>query len=314
MGPAIVSSPGHELVGIMTRSIGKAQRYAEKHNVRYYYDSVEDLVSNPHINAVYVVTPNYQHCEYTIMAAEKGLHVMCEKPIAVSLKEAEKMVVMCRQNNVKLMIGNMMRFHSCHQWVKDCIKKGLLGEITQMRVKSEFFLFPEPTQWRFVPKLSGGGAIMDVGTHCINLLRFFVEKEVTQVSAFINTRSYPFPIDINSAILMKFNNGAIGTVNVSFNNRFPINGYEICGTEGSLIGEGSIGREPTGKATLFTAKGSQVFQSTSPNPYVAQIKHFAQCIENDQEPLINGEEGIKDLRICFAAYESFKKNTAIAIR
>lgn len=153
------------------------------------------------------------------MAAEKGLHVLCEKPMAISLDEAERMVAVSRQNKVKLMIGNLLRFHSCHQWAKSCMEKGLLGEITAARARFEFYLSPEPTQWRFVPEFSGGGTIMDIGIHCIDLLRYLVGKEVTQVSAFINTQSHPFPIDITSAILMRFKDGIIGTVNVSFNNK-----------------------------------------------------------------------------------------------
>jgi len=313
MGPAIMSLPDHELIAVMSRNINKAKKYAKKYNVQYYYDSVQDLVNNPHINAVYVVTPNYQHCQYTCMAAEKGLHILCEKPMAMNLKEAEKMVTVCCQNNVKLMIGNMMRFHSCHQWAKKCIKKGLLGEITAVRAKLEFYLSPEPTQWRFIPELSGGGAIMDVGIHCIDLLRYLIEKEVIQVSAFVNTQSYPFPIDIDSAILIRFDNGILGTINASFNNKYANSGFEIFGTEGSLIDEGSIGQEPTGKVTLITSKGSRTYESKLINPYATEAEHFAKCIENNKEPMINGEEGIKDLKICLAAYQSSQKNETIDI-
>jgi len=313
VGRAIMSSPDHELVAIMSRNINKAKKYAKKYSAQYYYDSAQNLVSNPDINAVYIVTPNYQHCKYTCMAAEKGLHVLCEKPMAMNLREAQRMVTLCRQNNVKLMIGNMMRFHSCHQWAKDCVKKGLLGEITVVRAKFEFYCSPEPTQWRFVPELSGGGAIMDVGIHCIDLLRYLVEKEVTQVSAFVNTRSYSFPIDVTSQILMKFDNGILGTVNVSFDNKYPVNGFEICGIEGSLVGEGSIGQKSTGKVTLITSKGPEIYESKLTNPYVAEIEHFAECIEHNQEPMINGEEGIKDLKICLAAYQSSRKNETIDI-
>ena len=314
MGPALASLPGHEIVAVMNRDINKARRYAEEYKARFWYDSVEGLVNNSSIDAVYIASPNYQHCEQTCRAAQKGLHVLCEKPMAVNIEEAEKMVDTCRRHNVKLMIANLMRFHSCHQWAKGCVERGLLGDVTTVRAQLEFYFPPEPAQWRFIPELSGGGAIMDVGVHCIDLLRYLIGQEVASVSAFINTQSHPFPIDLTAAILLRFTGGVLGTVTVSFCNQQRMNGFEISGRKGSLVGEGSVGAESSGKVILLSAQGPKVYESTLLNPYAAEAEHFAYSIQNDQEPLISGEEGRKDLQICLASYESAQENKVVTIR
>lgn len=313
MSPAIMSLSGHELVAVMNRNIGKAKKYARKYNAPYYYDSAQELVNNPYIDTVYIATPNYQHCEHTLIAAKRGLHILCEKPMAMNLKEAEQMIEVSRQNNVKLMIGHTRRFHAGYQWARNCVTKGFLGEITAVRAVNEVYCPAEPTQWRFVPELSGGGAIMDIGIHSFDLLRYLSGREITQVSALTNTRSYPFPIDFISAVLIKFDNGVPGTVNVSRNNhQYGVGSFEINGTEGKLVGQRSGGSMLTVKVSLHRPRGPKVHKLTS-NPFAAEIQHFAQCIENDQEPMTNGEEGMKNLEICLAAYESSRNNCTVDI-
>jgi predicted dehydrogenase len=132
MGPAIAGTKGHTLLALMGRSLNRVKIFAAKYKVKHYYDSVRKLIDNPELDAVYVVTPNYQHHQHTMLAAERGLHILCEKPMAAKFEDAEEMLKVCNRYNVKLMIGNMMRFHPCHQWAREQIKKGILGKISNL--------------------------------------------------------------------------------------------------------------------------------------------------------------------------------------
>jgi predicted dehydrogenase len=315
MGPAISNTPGHRLVAIMGRNRERVEAHARSYHVAHCFDSAEDLVRHPDLHAVYVATPNFQHCEHTIMAAEQGLHVICEKPMAVSDEEAGLMVDACRRNGVKLMIGNMMRFNPCHPWLRDQLKSGIIGEIAEARATFEFFLAPEYSQWRIDPEPGGAGVVMDVGVHSIDLTRYILDAEITEVAAFMETGSHPFPVDMHSAALLRFEGGALGTLFVSFNNKKPLNSLEFRGNKGVAVCEGTLWRESTGKVTILGEDGTRVFKPVpgTPNPYILQIEHFKRCIEQNRTPLISGEEGARDLKICLALYRSAKTGTVITL-
>ena len=314
MGPAITSTPGHRLVAISGRDRKRVDGFAKKYGVARSCLSASELVSMTDIDAVYVATPNSQHCEHTCMAAERGFHVLCEKPMAVNVKQANSMIEVCSKHNVKLMIGNMMRFNPCHAWMKHSITEGVLGGITEAKATFEYHLTDAYPIWRLDPKV-GGGAVMDVGVHCIDLLRYILGSEVTSVGAFMDTGKHPFPVDISATAILSFGTGAVGTVSVSFINKQPLNRIEIRGTEGSMVAEGTLWRESTGRVSVETKYCTQTYNSSTavPNPYILQIEHFSGCIKNNTNPLISGEEGLKDLTVCLAAYKSHKTRTIVDI-
>lgn len=315
MGPAITNTDGHELVAIMGRNKSKITGYGQKFDVQYVYNSAEELVGNEEIEAVYVATPNFQHCTHTVLAAERGLHVVCEKPMAVTADEAKRMVSVCHDKGVKLMIGNMMRFNPCHPWLKDKLRNGAIGDIAETHAVFEFFLAPEYSQWRVDPNTGGAGIVMDVGVHCVDLMRYLLGSEVTEVSAFMETGDYPFPVDVNSVVILRFENGAFGTLYVSFNNRNPVNTLEFRGSRGVAICDGTLWRESTGSVQIEGEGGTEVFEpeAETPNPYILQIEHFKESIEKDRDPLVNGEEGYKDLQVCLAAYESAAEGLSVRL-
>ena len=313
MGPAIANAPGNTLVAITGRDRMRVDRFAKRYSIEHSFTSASDLVNTPELDVVYVATPNNQHCEHTIMAAEHGLHVLCEKPMAVSLQEAKRMTEACAANGVKLMIGNMMRFNPCHRWAKHIIREGVLGSITEAKATFEYHLSDKGLPWRLDPKVGGGGAIMDVGVHCIDLLRYLLDAEVTRVGALVDTGSYPFPVDVSATVMLRFDSGAAGTVSVSFINKHPLNRIEIRGTEGSLVSEGTLWRDSTGRVSVETSSSTQTYESSLkiPGPYELQIEHFSGCIKNDTEPLVSGKEGFKDLAVCLAAYKSHETGSIV---
>jgi 1,5-anhydro-D-fructose reductase (1,5-anhydro-D-mannitol-forming) len=319
MGSAIASTPGHRLVAISGRDPVRIEHFAKKYGVRHFFTDPKKLaalggsgtIDSP--DAVYIATPNNFHCPHTLLAASRGLHVLCEKPMAVTLQEARRMTTTCEKHGVTLMIGNMMRFNPCHSWIKTVMEKGILGRISCANATFEFHLTDEFSLWRLDPDIGGGGAIMDVGVHCIDLLRYILAEEVTRVAAFIDTGAHPFPVDTSATVLLQFESGVRATVTVSFVNKHPKNSLEFRGTEGSLIARGTLWRESTGTVTVETERFTQTYEPAPglPDPYVLQIEHFARCIAGETQPLVSGEEGLKDLAVCLAAYESHKKNAIV---
>jgi UDP-N-acetylglucosamine 3-dehydrogenase len=319
MGPAIASTPGHLLAAIQGRNPERTSAFAQKYNVPFFTQDPKAVLSQKRADAVYIAAPNNLHAAFTVMAAEAGLHVLCEKPMARNLAEAQQMASACRKNNVKLMIGHMMRFNPCHYWAKDFLKSGGLGKVIEARGKFGFHLptaYPLSTSpWHLDPEDAGGGSLLSVGIHVVDLLRFILGQEVRQVTSLMETRTYRFPMDWESSTVLRFEGGAIATVLSSFENLCGPNDLEICGTDGLMRISGTLWRESTGQVEVEARAGKQTYQppADTPNPYVLQIEHFADCIHENTEPLIGGEEGVKAIAACMAAYESARTGKAVSL-
>ena len=319
MAPAIWGTKGHILCGIQGRDEGRIRSFADKYGTKFCTTRPEELLARSDIDAIYIAAPNSLHAQFAIMAADRKLHVLCEKPMARSVVEAASMVDACRKKDVRLMIGNMMRFNPCHKWALDFIRSGNLGDITAARGRFGFDLpstYPLSTSpWHLDAEMAGGGSLMSVGIHVVDLLRYLIGREVKSVSALMESREYALPMDWTSATLLRFEGGAIAEIRSSFDNRFEENDMELFGTKGIMKLSGTLWRESTGVVEVIGDFGRCRYEPGQgfPNPYVLQIEHFADCIRKGSETLVNGVEGKSDLEICQAAYESARTGKTVVL-
>jgi len=314
MAPAIRQTPGCELVAVQARDAARAAAFAAKHGAARHYTDVEALVADPQVDAIYIASPNYLHAEQTILAAQHGKHVLCEKPMALTLDECQAMIDACQTHNVRLMIGFMMRFHAAHQRAREMVESGFLGEHKLARAH---FLFqlprPGPDNWRQQPALAGGGAVMDVGVHCVDLLRFLLGTEVEAVSAFADHNPTTYPSDETTVILLRFEGNVQGTVEVSFGVPYASNDFALYGSQGALLGTDTLGQKPTGRLRALSADGTSDVPLKPVNMYVAETEHFARCIAEGRESTISGQEGLQVQRIALAVYEAIRTGQMVSI-
>ena len=326
---AIMPSDQAELVALLDATMEKAREIGQKYGVENCLDDPQKFLAMDEIEAVYIGTPVHLHEEEVIACANAGKHVLCEKPLGLTVRECENMIEACQRNGVKLMVGYMMRFHAHHQKLKQMIDNGDLGQPVFGRAELTCW-YPEiEGAWRQDLKLSGGGALMDMGTHCIDLLRMLL-GEVTQVTAFMDTLTFKYPLEDTATVLLKFENGAQGLVDNMFNvpDAAAQNILEIYGTQGVVIADHTVGQDAGGNMTAYLTgpageyDASQVREGedlgrpveVEPiNMYRAEVEHFTDCIEQNREPLITGEEAIKILRIALAAYESARSGKTIKV-
>lgn len=303
-----------------------SREVAKKFGAKYYVNE-DDMFNDPEIDAVYIATPNYLHANQTIVAAKHNKHVLCEKPLAMSIKEGEGMISACRKNGVILQVGFMLRFHSCHRKALTIIEQGLIGEPVFSRAHWGIW-YPEISgAWIQDPKMSGGGPLMDLGVHCIDLLRMFF-GEVKEVSAFSDTLAFNYSVEDTSIVALHFNNRAYGLVDSFFNipSRASKNELEIYGTKGSILIQGALGPEGTGTLRLCKQEEKSSHDSnqrsridvteinTEPvNLYRAGVEHFVKCIKENRQPINSGYEAIRDLEVVLAAYESSKLGKTIKL-
>ncbi|MDT8304124.1 MAG: Gfo/Idh/MocA family oxidoreductase [Sedimentisphaerales bacterium] len=289
--------------------------------------SVEELLGAD-IDAVYVATPACLHTEQVRACAKAGKHVLCEKPLGMTVAEAEEMIELCKKAGVKLGCAFMMRFVAQHCKAHRLIQEGKLGKPTYARAQLSCWYPPIEGTWRQDPKTGGGGALIDMGGHCIDLLEMFFGK-VTRVSCFINNTVHDYKSEDSAVVMLFFENGAIGTVDTFFciPDNSSKNVLELYGSKGSILANGTIGQGAAGQMKAFLEEDSGEYDAQqvrteandiviAPEPvntYQAEIEEFGRAVIEGCEPVINGELGLRSQKILTACYESARSGKAVEI-
>ncbi len=311
----IIPSPGSKLVALMGPHREKLVPLAKKYGVSKCYATEEDLLADPDVDAVYIASPNYLHRAQAVAAAEEGKHILCEKPFAMNVKECHEIIAACKKHDVKLAVGFMMRFHSCHQQALRAVKEGSLGQLIMGRVQFGGWYPDMPGAWRQDRARGGGGSLMDLGIHAIDLLRMYL-GDAAEVSAYNDTLTMHYPVEDSSVVAIKFRSGAYGLADSFFNLQRPAgrNGLELSGTRGCIVTERTVGQDSRGSLRIELA--GQAIRQLSPEPiniYRAEVEDLVRAIQEDSEPLNSGYEALKDQEIAMAAYESSRTGRTVKL-
>lgn len=307
---AIKESPNVKVVGAITGTPSKIEEWTAKYGISknncYTYDQLNQLKNNSEIDVVYVTSVNAAHHAHTIAAAKAGKHVICEKPMAITVKEADEMIKVCNDNKVKLFIGYRLHFEP---FTKELIRmrtSGELGQISFVNVTMGFKI-GDPTQWRLNKKLAGGGAMYDVGVYCINGARYATGEDPVWVTAQeIKTDPIKFKeVDETITWQMGFPSGVVANCATTYNfNHFDR--LYVAGNKDYFELSPAFGYGPL-KAR--TGKGD-VKQPIVTHQKV-QLEDMASALLKDQSiQHCDGQEGLKDMIIIEAIYESIKKGGA----
>lgn len=324
----ILPARNARLGAVMDADPQRAEAVANRWGLEKAARSLEELLANETIQAVYIATPNALHYGQVLAAARAGKHVLVEKPIALKLDDAQEMITTCRTEGVYLAAGYMMRFHALHRALAEIIANGGLGQPVYARAQLTCWYPPIPGAWRQDPVAGGGGAWMDLGSHCIDLLEFFFGP-ISRVAAFSRTLTHSYAVDDSTTVLCEFENGAQGVVETNFNvpDDAAQNSLEVRGTRGVVISDHTIGQGPGGQMTAFLAdqagydaaqdrlapNSAQPVLATPVNPYQGEIEEFSDAILKRREPALNGEHALRNLRLVLAAYEAARTGKVIEV-
>lgn len=287
-----------------------------------------DALLDANIDAVYIATPPRFHSEQIHSCAKAGKHVLCEKPLGLSVAEVEEIISKCKQIGVKLGCAFMMRFVSQHVEALKLINQGKLGRPTYARAQLSCWYPPIEGAWRQDPVTGGGGSLIDMGGHCIDLLEMFFGK-VSRVSCFINNTVHDYKSEDSATAMLFFENGAIGTVDTFFciPDNSSKNVLELYGSKGSILARGTIGQGPTGEMVAFLEREGKTYDAqqvrdetegmviapAEVNTYQAEIEEFSQAIMEDREPQISAEAGLRNQKIIDACYKSAKLGKVVQV-
>ncbi len=270
------------------------------------YHREKDLLADPEVDAVYIASPVDCHARQIIAAAEAGKHVLCEKPLCLSLKQAREAVRACRKHGVFLQEGYMMKFHGAHMKIKDLVDLGRLGRIVSMRAQLSCWYPKILGAWRQDPARGGGGALIDMATHLYDLLEFFAGP-IRRIVARTGTLVQDYRSEDASTTLVEFSSGAQATVDCFFciPDEASRTRLEIYGSQGAILTEGTIGQGTGGKMEGLFGPGDAAYDAAQQkdvarrfqripfrkvNPYAAECEYFARCVLEGRAPKLNGPE------------------------
>ena len=315
--PAIVEASNAKLVAIASRRPGAAAQTLaqfaphQQHNVQAY-DNLEELLENADIDAVYVPLANHEHAEWVLRAIERGKHVLCEKPMALTVADIEAVKTAALKHKVTVMEGFMYRFHPQHTRVQELINSGIIGEVRSVRASYSFMMKPARL-YRLVESVGhGGGAMWDIGCYAIHSLRRFFDQEplsVMAMSKFIDSGA-----DIASSGVLDFGDGRFAQFDFSFSRARRCE-YEIIGTKGGIkchVVWQLPGDVPV--ISWWTEDGKQAEERLpAANHFKLEIEHFSHCALHGEAPLLSVDDAKSNCRIIVAALASAAEGRQVAI-
>jgi 1,5-anhydro-D-fructose reductase (1,5-anhydro-D-mannitol-forming) len=302
---AAIRETGGEVVSVMSSDRARAERYAAENHIADHTTSLDGLLGHPRVEAVYISTTNEQHKAQTLAAAKAGKHVLCEKPLALTLADAREMVEACRKANVVMGTNHHLRNAGTHRAMRQAIKEGLIGRPLAARVFHAVYLPPHLQSWRITNPALGGGVVLDVTVHDADTLRFVLDDEPLDVVAVTQSAGMAQGgLEDGVMATVRFRSGLIAQLHDAFTAKYAGTGFEVHGTEGSLIGRDVMSQRPIGEVILRNADGERTLPFDPTNLYVRALERFHAAIRGNGEASATGQDGLGSMALALAVLEA----------
>lgn len=311
---AVLPAFGHargnsRLVALVSGDHTKRKELGRKYDAATYsYEEYDTCLASGDVDAVYIALPNHLHREYTVRAARHGVHVLCEKPLAVTESECAAMIKACKRHKVKLMTAYRLHFERATLKALRSMRDGMVGE--PRLFASSFTMNVEPPNIR-LEKDKGGGTLYDIGIYCINAARHLFGDEPLEVASITVAGSKKgSSVEESASCVLRFPGDRLATFCVSFGTD-KTSAYRVVGTKGSLRVEPAY-ELASGLELHFSRQGrNRTIKYKKRDQFAPELIYFSNCILNDVEPEPSGEEGLADVRIIRALYRSAKSGRRV---
>ena len=303
---AINAQPDAEVIGVVSSNPERGAAFAAEQDLPRHYDSLDAILADADIDCVYISTTNEHHHDQTIAAANAGKHVLCEKPLALTLADAQDMVAACRKAGVVMATNHHLRNAGLHRRMRDLIEKGAVGEILAVRVFHAVFL-PEFLQgWRIDGAAAGGGVVLDITVHDADTVRFVVGDDPAEVTAMTATHGMGKSGLADTVMgVMRMKQGALVQFHDAFTIKHMPTGFEVHGTEGSLVARNCMTQNPVGE--LYLRRGTEereIDDFDRDDLYTRSVRNFMAAVNGTGQPSATAEDGLWSLATALAVAES----------
>lgn len=313
--PAMKQVKDAKIIAACSRDRKRAEAFAEKHDLLRAYDSLEALVNDPEIDAVFIASPNALHARHSLKAAAAGKHVLVEKPMATRLDEALDMLRASKQSGIELGVGFHLRHHSAHHRSRGLIQKGVLGTISMIQGQWCFgkrtMAYPPPktgsSSWWNDPEMMGGAStLMGTGVHVIDLLYYLTGEQITEVAAITDGQTKERPLEQVAAVCVRLQNGIIGTICAGRRMPDSENDVMIYGSHGRIALRGTLWEALSGKLDVIS-ETENITESYEKDPlalYKNEIEAFDRAIVTGGNFHASGEDGLHSVKVMLSIIES----------
>lgn len=310
--PAFAHAENAELTALVSDDRDKLNELGRLYGAKHLssYDAYDELLASGVADAVYIALPNHLHCEYAVRAARAGVHVLCEKPMAVTEAECWAMNDAARETGVKLMVAYRLHFERANMEAVELVKGGRLGDV---RLFNSTFAVPVQAGDIRLRRETGGGTLWDIGIYCVNAARYLFRAEPEEVFAF-RTRGHDpkFEVDETTTAVLRFPGERLAAFTTSFGTE-SVSSYRVAGTKGTLHMSPAYEYD-LGLGFTSEIEGREEECRFEPHDQFAPVlMHFAGCIQRDVDPEPGGLEGLADVRIVEALYRAAELNKPVKV-
>ena len=319
--PALKKDASNELVAVMDKNVETAKLIGEKYGVKYYTDP-DQMLSEVECDAVYIGTPVACHYDQAMTVLKHDKHLFIEKPLAIDSKTSKKIVEAYKAKGKLITVGYMMKYHNLHKKAKEIIALDGIGKVVDVRAQFSCWYPDIQGAWRQNKKLGGGGALMDLSVHCIELIEDILEDEIEQVKSFYSTRTFSYEVEDSGVFIFKTKGGVLGHIDCNFN--IPDNAseskLEIYGEKGYAICKGTLGQEEKGKLYHlyspqgdYSAKQERVtdkpteYDGENSDLYLKQLQVFVNQVKSGKLNYFYADRAVQVQKIIDKIYKEKQK-------
>lgn len=311
---AIRMQAGHDVVAVASGSAERARAFAAAHAIPGAHHSTQALLADPAVQVVYVSSTNELHCEQVLAAAAAGKHVLCEKPLALSLANALAMAAACRQAGVVMATNHHLRNAATHRKIRELVQAGAIGKPLFARVFHAVHLPPHLQGWRLDKPHAGGGVIFDIAVHDADTLRFVLGAEPVEAVAMSQASGMAREgLSDGLMAVLRFDNGVLAQLHDAFTIEHAGTGLEIHGDRGSIIGRNVMTQLPVGEVLLRTSAGEQAVPVEHESLYARGVAAFCAAMQGQGAPAASAEDGVRSLAVALAIAEACSTCAAVRI-
>lgn len=308
-----IRGAGGDIRSVLSSSAERARAYANEHGIPDGFDQLDTLLAEGDLDAVYISTTNEKHFAQAMAAIAAGKHVLCEKPLAMTVAEAVTMVRAADDAGLVFATNHHLRNAGAHLAIREALRAGRIGTVLSVRVFHAVHLPPFLQGWRIDNPGAGGGVIPDIVVHDADTVRFHLDEDPVDVVAMDAASGMGRGVEDSAMSLWSMPSGAMVMTHESFTHPHAGTGFEIHGTEGSIIARDVMTQRPAGAITLRTAAGEEALPFETHNLYARGLARFYAAVRGQGRPAADGVDGVKSLAVAAAVAEAARSGRRVAV-